>query len=83
MFLEMGDLIHEMTTKFAKLEKFEVVDFRRWKKKMHFMLTTLKAAYVLTTLRPAEPEAGVVKTIEEIRRIQKWTMMTTSAKVTF
>ena len=40
----MGDLIREMTTKFAMLEKFEGVDFRSWKKKMDFMLTTLKAA---------------------------------------
>ncbi|XP_023746040.1 uncharacterized protein LOC111894190 [Lactuca sativa] len=68
----MGDSIHEMTMKFAKLEKFEGVDFRHWKKKKHFMLTTLKAAYMLTTPRPAEAEEGVVKTIEEIRRRQKW-----------
>nr|GFB42988.1 zinc finger, CCHC-type [Tanacetum cinerariifolium] len=31
-----------MTTKFDKLVKFEGQDFRRWKKKMHFLLTTLK-----------------------------------------
>ena len=71
------------TTKFAKLEKFEGVDFRSWKKKMHFMLTTVKATYVLTTPRPAEPEEGVVETIEEIRRDRSGTTMTTSAKVTF
>ncbi|KAK4386023.1 Retrovirus-related Pol polyprotein from transposon TNT 1-94 [Sesamum angolense] len=31
-----------MTTKFSKLDKFEGVDFHRWQKKMHFLLTTLK-----------------------------------------
>ncbi|KAL0453982.1 UNVERIFIED_CONTAM: Retrovirus-related Pol polyprotein from transposon TNT 1-94 [Sesamum latifolium] len=31
-----------MTAKFSKLDKFEGVDFRRWQKKMHFLLTTLK-----------------------------------------
>ncbi|XP_023754504.2 retrovirus-related Pol polyprotein from transposon TNT 1-94 [Lactuca sativa] len=61
-----------MTTKFAKLEKFEGVDFRRWKKKIHFMLTTLKAAYVLTTPRLAEPAEGVVEMAEETRKRQKW-----------
>ena len=40
--------------------------------KMHFMLTTLKAAYMLTTTRAAEPEEGVVETIEETRKRQKW-----------
>ncbi|XP_023741342.1 uncharacterized protein LOC111889426 [Lactuca sativa] len=68
----MGDSICEMTTKFAKLEKFESVDFRRWKNKMHFMLTTLKETYMLTTLRPTESDEGVVETIEDIRRRQKW-----------
>ncbi|XP_023760258.1 uncharacterized protein LOC111908690 [Lactuca sativa] len=61
-----------MTIKFAKLEKFEGVNFRCWKKKINFMLTTLKAAYVLTTPRPTEAEEGAAETIEEIRRIHKW-----------
>ncbi|KAI3753471.1 hypothetical protein L2E82_25525 [Cichorium intybus] len=68
----MAETIREMTTKFAKLEKFEGVDFRRWKKKMHFMLTTLKAAYVLTTPRPAMPEEGAEESLEETRKRQKW-----------
>ncbi|XP_023762314.1 uncharacterized protein LOC111910719 [Lactuca sativa] len=61
-----------MTTKFAKLEKFEGVDFRRWKKKVHFMLIILKDACVLTTPRPVEAKEGVVDRIEEIRRRHKW-----------
>ncbi|XP_052623859.1 uncharacterized protein LOC128129279 [Lactuca sativa] len=61
-----------MTTKFAKLEKFEGVDIRHWMKKMHFMLITLKAAYMLTTPRPVDPAEGVVETAEETRKRQKW-----------
>nr|GEU63033.1 zinc finger, CCHC-type [Tanacetum cinerariifolium] len=45
-----GNTVKEMTTNFRKLDKFEGHDFRRWQKKMHFLLTTLKVVYVLTTL---------------------------------
>lgn len=45
----------EIASKFAKLEKFEGQDFRRWQKKMHFMLTSFKVAYVLSTPCPEEP----------------------------
>ncbi|GKD08262.1 zinc finger, CCHC-type containing protein [Tanacetum coccineum] len=41
-----------MTTNIGKLDKFEGHDFRRWQKKMHFLLTTLKVVYVLTTPMP-------------------------------
>ncbi|GKF21189.1 hypothetical protein Tco_0069827, partial [Tanacetum coccineum] len=37
-----GNTVKEMTTNFGKLDKFEGHDFRRWQKKMHFLLTTLK-----------------------------------------
>ncbi|GKB83246.1 zinc finger, CCHC-type containing protein, partial [Tanacetum coccineum] len=37
-----GSTVKEMTTNFGKLDKFEGHDFRRWQKKMHFLLTTLK-----------------------------------------
>nr|GEV18041.1 zinc finger, CCHC-type [Tanacetum cinerariifolium] len=47
-----GNTVKEMTTNFGKLDKFEGHDFRRWQKKMHFLLTTLKVVYVLTTPRP-------------------------------
>ncbi|GJW82669.1 zinc finger, CCHC-type containing protein [Tanacetum coccineum] len=43
----MADSMKDMMTKFGKLDKFEGSDFRRWQKKMHFLLTTLKVAYVL------------------------------------
>nr|GEV05369.1 zinc finger, CCHC-type [Tanacetum cinerariifolium]GEW35142.1 zinc finger, CCHC-type [Tanacetum cinerariifolium] len=37
-----GSTVKEMTTNFRKLDKFEGHDFRRWQKKMHFLLPTLK-----------------------------------------
>ncbi|KAL0445977.1 UNVERIFIED_CONTAM: putative mitochondrial protein [Sesamum latifolium] len=58
-----------MTAKFSKLDKFEGVDFRRWQKKMHFLLTTLKAVYVLST---PLPDYMVDETVEQIRRRSKW-----------
>ncbi|KAL0325009.1 UNVERIFIED_CONTAM: Retrovirus-related Pol polyprotein from transposon TNT 1-94 [Sesamum radiatum] len=42
----MAESVKDMTTKFSKLDKFEGVDFRRWQKNMHFLLTTLKVVYV-------------------------------------
>ena len=55
----------DMTSKFAKLDKFKGHDFRRWHKKMHFMLTTLKVVYVLSTPMPEMIED---KTVEQTRR---------------
>ncbi|GJR84174.1 zinc finger, CCHC-type containing protein [Tanacetum coccineum] len=54
-----------MTTNFEKLDKFEKHDFRRWQKKMHFLLTTLKVVYILTT---PIPELLEDDTVEAIRR---------------
>ncbi|GJX28109.1 zinc finger, CCHC-type containing protein [Tanacetum coccineum] len=48
LILIMGDTVKDMTAKFGKLDKFEGNDFRRWQKKMHFLLTTLKVVYVLS-----------------------------------
>ncbi|GJS84144.1 zinc finger, CCHC-type containing protein [Tanacetum coccineum] len=41
-----------VASNFAKLEKFEGVDFRRWQKKMHFLLSSISVVYVLTTPIP-------------------------------
>ncbi|GKC04564.1 zinc finger, CCHC-type containing protein [Tanacetum coccineum] len=38
-----------MASNFAKLDKFEGVDFRIWQKKMHFLLSSMSVVYVLTT----------------------------------
>nr|GEW66932.1 zinc finger, CCHC-type [Tanacetum cinerariifolium] len=59
----------DMITNFGKLDKFEGNDFRRWQEKMHFLLTTLKVVYVLTTLMPELLEDA---TVEAIRIRAKW-----------
>ncbi|KAI3516107.1 hypothetical protein L1887_15017 [Cichorium endivia] len=52
-----------------KLTKFEGQDLRRWQKKIHFLLTTLRVAYVLST-----PMLEVVgdEPPEATRRRSKW-----------
>nr|GEY43915.1 zinc finger, CCHC-type [Tanacetum cinerariifolium] len=47
-------VMKHMASSFAKLEKFEGVDFRRWQKKMHFMLSNMSVVYVLTTPMPED-----------------------------
>nr|GEX85602.1 zinc finger, CCHC-type [Tanacetum cinerariifolium] len=64
-----GNIVKDMTTNFGKLDKFEGNDFRRWQKKMHFLLTTLKVVYVLTT---PIPELLKDATVEAIRIRAKW-----------
>ncbi|GJV29947.1 zinc finger, CCHC-type containing protein [Tanacetum coccineum] len=64
-----GNTVKDMTTNFGKLDKFEGHDFRRWQKKMHFLLTTLKVVYVLTTPMPELVEDA---TVEAIRIRAKW-----------
>ncbi|XP_047974718.1 uncharacterized protein LOC125216966 [Salvia hispanica] len=61
--------VREMTANFTKLEKFEGVDFRRWRKKMHFLLTTLKVVHVLTTTMPEPTED---ESLEQTRMRLKW-----------
>ena len=58
-----------MTSKFAKLDKFEGHDFRRWQKKMHFLLTTLNVVYVLSTPMPVYMED---ETLDQTRKRSKW-----------
>ncbi|GJZ24676.1 zinc finger, CCHC-type containing protein [Tanacetum coccineum] len=52
-----------MASNFAKLDKFEGVDFRRWHKKMHFLLSSMSMVYVLTTLMPED--GGDNPTVEQ------------------
>ncbi|GJY71133.1 zinc finger, CCHC-type containing protein [Tanacetum coccineum] len=59
-----------MASNFAKLEKFKGVEFRRWHKKMHFLLSNMSVVYVLTTLMP---EDGCDNpTVEQVRKRAKW-----------
>ncbi|GKD21184.1 hypothetical protein Tco_1222887 [Tanacetum coccineum] len=64
-----GNTVKDMTTNFGKLDKFEGHNFRRWQKNMHFVLTTLKVVYVLTTPIPELLEDA---TVEAIRIRAKW-----------
>nr|GEX52374.1 putative zinc finger, CCHC-type [Tanacetum cinerariifolium] len=64
-----GNTVKDMTTNFGKLDKFEGYDFRRWQKKMHFLLTMLNVVYVLTTLMLELSEDAKV---EAIRIRTKW-----------
>nr|GMC53783.1 G-type lectin S-receptor-like serine/threonine-protein kinase At4g27290 [Ipomoea batatas] len=57
-----------------KLEHFEGVGFRRWQKKMKFLLAALNVAYVLSTPKPVEQEdetleATLMEQFHEIVRI--------------
>ena len=61
--------LKELTTNFVKPDKFVGNEFRRWQKKMFFLLTTLKVAYVISTPRPSEKED---ETPEDIRARSKW-----------
>lgn len=64
-----GESVRDMTSKFVKLAKFEGQDFRRWQKKMQFLLTTMNVVYVLTTPAPEEVEG---ETLDQIRKRNKF-----------
>ncbi|GJU36423.1 hypothetical protein Tco_1184777 [Tanacetum coccineum] len=49
--------------------KFEGVNFRRWQKKMHFLLSSMSMVYVLTTPILEDCENA---TVEQIRKSAKW-----------
>ncbi|GJX28634.1 hypothetical protein Tco_0236713, partial [Tanacetum coccineum] len=44
----------QMSTDIVKLDRFDGGSFKRWQKKMKFLLATLNVAYVLTKLYPEE-----------------------------
>nr|GFA34609.1 zinc finger, CCHC-type [Tanacetum cinerariifolium] len=59
-----------MASNFVKLKKFEGVNFRRWQKKMHFLLFSMSVVYVLTTFIP--DDGGENPTVKKVRRRAKW-----------
>ncbi|GKF92738.1 hypothetical protein Tco_0279457 [Tanacetum coccineum] len=65
-----ADAMKHMASNFANLDKFEGVDFRRWQKKMHFLLSSMSVVYVLTT--PIPEDGGDDATMEQIRKRAKW-----------
>ncbi|GJS22014.1 zinc finger, CCHC-type containing protein [Tanacetum coccineum] len=50
----MDAVMKHMASNFAKLEKFEGVYFRRWQKKMNFLLSSMSVVYLLTTPMPED-----------------------------
>nr|GEW87873.1 zinc finger, CCHC-type [Tanacetum cinerariifolium] len=47
-------VMKHVASNFAKIDKFEGVEFRRWQKKMHFFLSITSVVYVLTTPIPGD-----------------------------
>jgi hypothetical protein len=70
----MAAAMRQMDANFFKLEKFEGVDFRRWQKKMHFLLSSMNVVYVLTTKIPED--YGEAATMEQMRARSKWGLIT-------
>ncbi|GJW76476.1 zinc finger, CCHC-type containing protein [Tanacetum coccineum] len=68
----------QMALNFAKLNKFEGVDFRRWQKKMHFLLSSMSVVYVLTT--PMPEDVVMMQPWNKSRRGPSRTTMTMSAQ---
>ncbi|GJY96813.1 zinc finger, CCHC-type containing protein [Tanacetum coccineum] len=64
------DAMKHMPSNFAKLDKFEGVDFRRWHNKMHFLLSSMSVVYVMTTPIPEKGDDDA--TVEQIRKRAKW-----------
>nr|GEV30818.1 zinc finger, CCHC-type [Tanacetum cinerariifolium] len=56
----------------AMLEELRLdgVDFRRWQKKMHFLLSSMSVVYVFTT--PIPEDGGDDATVKQIRKRNKW-----------
>ncbi|GKD11100.1 hypothetical protein Tco_1190785 [Tanacetum coccineum] len=59
-----------MALNFAKLDKFEGVDFERCQKKMHLLLSSISVVYVLTT--PMPEDGGDNPSMEQVRSKAKW-----------
>ncbi|GJX42182.1 zinc finger, CCHC-type containing protein [Tanacetum coccineum] len=58
-----------IASNFAKLDKFEGVDFIRWQKKMHFLLSSISVVYVLTTPIPDDGDDAIM---DQLRKRAKW-----------
>ncbi|GKC38709.1 hypothetical protein Tco_1051093 [Tanacetum coccineum] len=65
----MAAAMKHMVANFSKLDKFEGVDFRRWQKKMHFLLSTMSVVYVLNTTILDDGDDAIV---DQMRRRNKW-----------
>ncbi|XP_077251833.1 uncharacterized protein LOC143891066 [Tasmannia lanceolata] len=61
--------IRQMSQDFVKLESFDEGNFKRWQKKVHFILTLLKVVQVLTTPKPVAVEN---ETLAQAHARMKW-----------
>ncbi|GKF66095.1 hypothetical protein Tco_0192612, partial [Tanacetum coccineum] len=61
----MAAAMKHMALSFAKLDKFEGMDFRTWQKKMHLFLSSMSVLYLLTNTIPKD---GDNATVEQIRK---------------
>ncbi|GJZ69032.1 zinc finger, CCHC-type containing protein [Tanacetum coccineum] len=66
----MAAALKHMASNFTKLKKFEGVDFKRWQKKMHFLLFSMSVVYVLTA--PMSEDGGDNPTMEQVKKRAKW-----------
>ncbi|GJR03413.1 zinc finger, CCHC-type containing protein [Tanacetum coccineum] len=57
--------LQQMSCDIVKLERFDGGSFKRWQKKMQFLLATLKVAYVLTKPYPVENENETLNAARE------------------
>lgn len=65
----VSESVNEKKLKFDNFDKFHGNDFRHWKKKMHFLLTTLKVLQVLST---PLPKAQKIEMMKQTRCRWKW-----------
>nr|GEU52124.1 zinc finger, CCHC-type [Tanacetum cinerariifolium] len=66
----MAAAMKHMDSNFSKLEKFKGVDFKRWQKNMHFLLSSLSVVYVLTT--PMPENGGDNPNMKQVGKRAKW-----------
>ncbi|GKB92895.1 zinc finger, CCHC-type containing protein [Tanacetum coccineum] len=57
--------MRHMASNFAKLDKFKGVDFKRWQKKMQFLLSSMSVVYVLTTPIPNDGDDATMKQLRK------------------
>jgi hypothetical protein len=62
--------LNVMPQNLSKLDRFDGNNYKRWKEKVEFLLTTLKVRYVLDTPCPVVPNEGA--TVEQTDVKFKW-----------
>ncbi|GJW21007.1 hypothetical protein Tco_0031629 [Tanacetum coccineum] len=65
-----GAAMKHMASNFVKIDKFKRVEFRRWQKKMHFLLPSMSVVYVLTTFIPEDGENAIMEQIRKRNKFQ-------------